>query len=252
MVGERQRQLVELLCAEKVMSIQKLADHFQVSIVTIRRDLEQLSKEGLIKRIYGGAAIVEQVLPADKIVFSGRLTAQQEEKNKVAEKALALIKEGDTVYLDTGTTVALLAQKLARLKNVTVVTNSLAVMNVLCDTSIPVYGLGGLMRGRESALSGSMTISMLQNFYFDCAFLGVGGISVEMGVTDYFFETTQLRRGVVERSKRTVLLADSTKFGKNTPAVVFPLETADVVVTDTRPEEVYVDALQKAGVSLVF
>jgi len=246
-------RMVELLRTEKIMSIQKLADTFQVSIVTIRRDLEQLAGEGLIKRIHGGAAIVEQTESSvDKILFSGRIATQREEKEQIARRALSLVNEGDTIFLDTGTTVAMLARELQEVKNITVVTNSLAVMNLLCDSEIPVYGLGGLMRGRESAFSGSVTISMLQNFYFDRAFLGVGGISLEAGVTDYFFETTQLRRAVLERSREAVLLADSQKFGKNTPAVVFPLDSVDYMVTDKKPDEIYVSALKEAGVQLLY
>lgn len=253
MVGERQKQIVELLCAQKVMTIPKLAEACGVSVITIRRDLDQLLKEGLIKKIYGGAAIVDgYVPPVDKKIYTNRLILRQSEKQMIAELASSMVKEGDTVYVDSGSTAAMLAQQFLKLRSITVVTNSLTVMNILCDTSIQVYGLGGLMSYQDASFSGNVTISVLQNFCFDCAFLGASGISLDMGVTDTSFNNIQLRQTVLTRSQKSVLLADSSKFGKIAPAVVFPIQAVDCIVTDKKPEQEFVNAINGAGVKLLY
>lgn len=256
---ERQNLIVEMLKMQKIVNAQELANHFGVSAVTIRRDLDQLVESGVAKRIYGGAVLEESAspvasplpIPLGKTVYSGRIHLRQAEKTAIAKKAAERIHDGQTVFLDCGTTTAELARQI-RDKRITVVTNSLAVMNELYGSeNVTVFSIGGLLRGNEAAFTGTIAMSVLNNFYLDCAFVGAAGVTFEGGMTEYYYDTVDLRKLVMQRSKNVVLITDSSKFGVCTFAVVDRLETLGTVITDTGISEEYADGIRQMNIELI-
>lgn len=251
---ERQNQIIDLLKTRKIVNAQELAAQYGVSVVTIRRDLDHLVECGLAERIYGGATWKQTQPAADahKPVYTGRADLQQAEKRAIARKAAELVQDGETIFLDRGTTTAELARLLKHKKRLTVVTCSLAVMNELYDCEhIMVYSVGGLLRGSEASLTGNIATSVLKNFYLNRAFIGAAGITLDGGMMEYYYDTVELRQLVMERSQQVVLLADSSKFGVRSFAVVDRLDAVDVIVTDTGLPASYAEQIGQMDVELV-
>lgn len=256
---ERQNLIIDMLKSQKLVNAQELAAHFGVSVVTIRRDLDQLVEGGIAKRIHGGAVLEENApltAPAqpavlEKTVYAGRIQMYQAEKIAIAKQAAARIHDGQTIYLDCGTTTAELAKHLHD-KHITVVTCSLAVMNELYGSnSVTLFAIGGKLRRNEAAFSGAIAMSVLNNFYLDCAFVGAAGVAFDVGITEYYYETVDLHKLVMERSKEVVLLTDSSKFGTRAFAVVDRLEALDAIITDTGISDEYADGIRKMNIDLI-
>jgi len=254
---ERQQRITDLLRTKKLVSAQELAAEFGVSIVTIRRDLDHLVSRGVAARIYGGAALAESApaesgIPPERAAYFGRTQIHRAEKAAIARRAAELVQEGETIFIDRGTTTAELARALRSKRCLTVVTSSLAVMNELCDCEhIMVYCLGGMLRGSEASLTGSIAMEALKNFYLDRAFVGAAGVTVDGGMTEYYYDTVDLRRLAMERSRQVVLMADSSKFGMRTFAVVDGLNAVDAIVTDPGIPADCASLIEQLGVSLL-
>lgn len=249
---ERQNKIIELLKRKKTVKITELAEHFRTSIITIRRDFSALEKAGLIKKIYGGAMLIEAT-PSKSVnaVFSARTETNSREKKQIAAAAAALVQNGDTIVLDIGTTCFEMAKQLKPHRDVTVLTNSLPVLNELLGTDMTVYSLGGMLRSGELALCGSLALHALNDFCVSKAFIGAGGVTLEKGLTTHNQDTARLCAAILERADEAILLADSSKFGKNTFAVIGALECVDTIITDKGILPEYADAIRERGIRLI-
>lgn len=249
---ERQNKIIELLKQEKTVKIKDLAKKFGVSIITIRRDFEILAEAGTIKKIYGGAMLPEtaHTEPVQPF-FSARIERNHRQKRQIACAAAALVRDGDTIVLDIGTTCLEVAKQLKKRSGITVLTNSLPVLWELAGTDLTVYSLGGLLRGSELSLSGSVAMNSLNDFCVNKAFIGVGGITLENGLTNHDRDNAKLCSAIIHRADQTILVADSTKFNRNAFAVIGPLECVDTIITDNGISQEYADKIQQCGVQLI-
>ncbi len=241
---ERRKQILELLLQRESVQVSQLMEQFQVSIETIRRDLEELERQQQLVRVYGGA-----ILPPGKAaepIYRERATVNYLQKQAIGRLAADLVKDGDTIAIDLGTTTLALAKALGGKKNITVLTNSLKIAVLLAENpDIRVIVPGGEARRGDLALSGSLTTRILSEFNTDYAFLGVGGLSIEQGITDYHMEEAMARRVMVEHTRNAVALLDHSKLGVVAMNQVCPLHALDIVITDDGADPSVLSHLEK-------
>lgn len=205
--SERRREIMKYLEANVTVETYTLARLFDVSQMTIRRDFEELEKRGLITSIHGGAII--NTLPT-LVSKRQQLIETGEEKRIIAKKAASLINDGDTIILDAGSSIKELAIAVTSKKELTVLTNSILVMNVLAQTGsdIKMIVLPGHFRKSSMAFFGAMTNNFLSHFRVDKAFIGVMGISANDGVTIIDMEEGCTKAKMIEVSNQSIVLAD--------------------------------------------
>ncbi len=246
---ERYRLLMQYLQEHEIIKIDEMAELFDISIETARRDLNYLEKEGSIKKIYGGATLVrkEEKEPAT----AERLTKNLAEKTAIGKKCAEFIHDGDSVLLEVGTTLLQVAKALKDKRNLTVITNSIHVVNELLETDFDIYMIGGKVRRGEGSVSGAVSIYELENFHIGKAVISAGGITLEQGISDYNIEEALVRRKVVEQAKEVILTADSSKFGHNVLAQICPISAIDLVITGEALNPEILSRFQDANVNLV-
>ena len=246
---ERYRKLMEYLQENGIIKMDTLMDMFDISIETARRDLNHLEKEGLIKKIYGGATLVEKVTrePAN----AERLASNINEKEAIGRKCAEFIEDGDSIMLEVGTTVLQIAKAVKEKKNLTVITNSLPVVQELIDTDFQLYIIGGRIRHDEGAISGAVSMFEMSSFHINKAFIGAGGITLKNGISDFDIEESLVRRKIIEQSGEVFLAADSSKFGRDVLARIAPLDSVDLIITDDKIKPSLLSEFEEAGMNVV-
>jgi DeoR/GlpR family transcriptional regulator of sugar metabolism len=230
-VEERRAKIVEMLKYERALKVSALMQTFGVSVETIRRDLEYLEDEGFLKRVYGGA--IRTGVFGEEPTYEKREVINLAAKKAIALEAAKLIENGDTVFVDIGTTCLEVAKLLSDKQNLTIITNSFMIAKEATDfPSCRVFLLGGELRKGELSVSGFLASTNINCFNADKALIGAGGITLESGVTDYHPEEAYVRRIMIERSKYCIVVADSSKFGVVAMNAVCPLDAIGVLVTD--------------------
>src|SRR5579875_823195 len=192
------------------LSVHELVRRLGVSRETVRRDLKDMQDKGLLTKVHGGA-VLNKV--GDEPSYAVRTATNREEKVAIAEAALGLVEDGDTLFMDSGTTTLELAHLLHNRRNLTVLTHSLPVAIALVERGVKVYISGGLLRPDELALSGVIANQVAGNFYVDKAFIGPDGISLHHGLTAFHVEESELRRTILTKANTVIVLADHSKFG---------------------------------------
>jgi DeoR family fructose operon transcriptional repressor len=229
---ERQATMLEHIRVSGRARIGELAALFDVTEPTIRKDLSALQDRGLVKRTHGGALAVHASIDRE---LAGRQTANRASKEAIARACLELLRDGDAVFLDSGTTVETLARALAddpRGVRLSVLTSSLGVANALAEVpTVDCVLLGGQIRRVDGSVVGDLALENLQRFTFSCAFIGVSGFS-EMGISVGSLAEAALKEAVIERASRIVVPLDRSKVGTNDFARVSELDAIDVIVMD--------------------
>lgn len=246
---ERRGQITELINRQKTVTNAELMERFGISIETVRRDLDYLEQQGILRKVYGGAVV--NVSLNSEPEYASRSRTNYEEKNAIAQEAAKLICPGDTIFLGVGTTVQAMVQYMKNIGQFTVFTNALRTAVELmeipdCTVMLP----GGQLRAKELTLSGFPAEENLLNFNVDKAFVGIGGIT-EDGITDFHIGEARLHRQLVLNARQSVALADSTKLGIRAMNNVCTLEQIDLVVTDRNADPKEVEALKKAGAKMI-
>jgi DeoR/GlpR family transcriptional regulator of sugar metabolism len=208
---DRQEQILAILKLEGAVRIAALAEAFGVTTETARRDLDELARQGLVMRTYGGATGQRSLIDEPDIAV--RRQSRVAERSRIAEHAAGLVTAGDALMIDCGSTTALFAQALAKRNlHLTVVTNCLSVATILGSSSnARVVICPGDYVAREGGIYGSEAVAFIRRYRADKAFIGAGGLTPE-GITDADSQGCWIKRAMIERSNRTVLIMDSSKF----------------------------------------
>ena len=243
------------------MCLEKLADHGEVSVselsrvagvseMTIRRDLENLEREGLLKRVHGGA--ISRVSRGYEPPFALRSGRGEDAKDRIGRLAAALVVENETLILDVGTTTLALARNLVDGAGLTVVTASLHAAQVLSvHDELRVIVTGGIARPGELSLVGDLAERAFDELHCDTVFLGAGGVDAEAGVTEFNLDDARVKRAALRSARRCVVLADATKLGKVALGAVCPLARVDVLVTDASASDEALAPLRDSGVEVL-
>lgn len=245
LTATRQAQILNSLRTDGEVTVEELAEQFGVSLSTIRRDLNALSAEGLLRRVRGGGSI-----EPDQIPFTDVERQHHPEKSRIAERAADLVAEGDVVIIDIGTTTALLARQL-RGRRITVITSSLAVIDELRDDdAVELIVLGGAVRKNYNSMIGTLTEQALAQIRATTCFLGTSGIRADGTISDTTGMEVPIKRAMIESSQRTVVLADASKFpGVGVLSVCGP-EQISAIVTNENADASTLDVLREAGVEV--
>jgi DeoR/GlpR family transcriptional regulator of sugar metabolism len=247
---ERRQHIFEDIEASGIASVRDLAHRFDVSTITIMRDLQELEQEGLIRRVHGGAISVRGA--SYEPPFIARESQYSPEKKRIAAKAVEMINDGDSIILDVGTTTLEIARALKGKRNLTVlVTNLRAALELASQAAIQVIVIGGKLRSSELSLVGHLTEQTLRSFQVDKAFIGVGGITIEHGLTEFNFEEAGTKRTMIERARERIVVADHTKFGKVMLTAVASLTAVDAIITGTEVDGEIVTRLRQVGVKVI-
>jgi len=247
----RQVRLLGIVAQEGFVSVADSAKRFGVSDMTIRRDLRRLEESGEVLRTHGGAlARPAAGARTQEPSFNQRERENQAAKSAIARAAAAMVRPGEAIALDLGTTVLEMAHALSGASGISVFTNSLRAALALADSMITTYIPGGQLRGPEMSVCGSITLSQLENYRLDRVFLGISGITSD-GVFDYSVEETEIKRLYIRQSAEVVVLADASKFDRWSLVKVAELPRIHVLVTDRLPEGLLLRALEEAGVRVV-
>lgn len=237
LTDDRQRRVHELVLAEGSVAVPGLASLFDVSEATIRRDLDVLAGQGLVRRVRGGACdpkrVAGRIRPeADADAFAVVADQESNAKRRIARRAVSLIDDGDVIALDIGTTVFAMCEHL-RERQLTVVTASLPVVRVLQDApAVDIVVLGGILRPTYESLVGVLTESCLRQIRVDKAFLGTAGVRRDGAVLDSTPSEVPVKRAMMDIANQSWLLADHTKFPGTGVLQVASISAFTGVVTD--------------------
>ncbi len=245
-VSERRRKIIELLVEGGDIPVSKISNLLEVSVVTIRNDLNSLVEEGLIVRTHGGA------LPAFHQSIVERQAKMMEEKHRIAKAAADQVNDGDKIMIIAGTTAVLMAKHLLGKRDIHIVTNSTLIFPYArINPSLHVTLVGGEFRPSAEGIVGALALKNLDQFHVKTAFLGADGFSLKTGVTSDLLETAEVGRKMAEHSERLVLLADSSKYGRAGFALIVPINRMDLIITDNNLPGKEMDLLKESGLSVV-
>ena len=247
---ERRARMIQMLQEENVLQVPELAELFDVSLATIRRDLTTLENDGYLRRVYGGAVSLRKPI-ASGDAFKIRSLEWQNEKAAIGRLAASLVEPGDTVLLDVGTTTLEVARAMKYRENITVLTNSLPILNELVDSSLNVYSLSGRMRKSEFSFVGNLISNTVHSFHISKVFIGCGGYSLEFGLTEHIYDSAQNRNFFIEQSDEAILVTDSRKFGNNAAVLVENSSMVKTIVTDSHLSEEWRRRIRAKGIRLL-
>jgi DeoR/GlpR family transcriptional regulator of sugar metabolism len=246
----RRNRIRTLIASNSSAAIRDLATQFTVSEMTIRRDLDQLESTGLLQRTHGGAITTQRL--ALEFTFGERQQQQRAAKQAIAREAVKLVRPGQRILIDNGTTTLELAALLSGLKDITVITPSLAVLSLLqFNPGIELILLGGMLRPGSPELTGALTEHCLDMLTADIAFQGADGIGLDGSVYNSDMRLARVDQKMRECSDRTFILCDSSKITHKALARNGSLRRVEALITDNRLSLAHRRTLQKAGVRVV-
>lgn len=247
---DRRDRIIHIIQSEGSVKVDELSEEFDVSTVTIRNDLEFFEKKGLINRIYGGALLRDNVYHDPSLEEKQKLNT--EEKRRIGQYATGMIKDGDSIIFDSGSTTREIALQLKEKKNITVMTNAINIALELASLpELRVMLTGGVLREKSYSLVGPEAEQTMHNYYFDKLFLGVDGIDINFGLTTSNPLEAQLNRSMIKHSNSIIVVTDSTKFGRHSFSHICGLDVVDMIITDKNISMDFEEKLKKQEVNVI-
>jgi len=245
-LSERERKILNILSEDESLSVSDLSKKFDVSAVTIRNDLSNLADKGMIVRTRGGA------VPAFHPSIIDRQKHMTEAKVRIAQTAANLIENGDTVMIGAGTTTALIAKYLLGKQDLNIVTNStLIVPYARVNPSIHLTVVGGEFRPATESLVGPITLRELEQFHVKKAFIGTDGFSAEKGLTTHLVDGAEVIKKIANHCDTIILIADSSKYGREGFVKILPLTEFDMIITDSGISLEVEQKLREQGIQVI-
>lgn len=246
---ERRRAVLDIINHDGRVLVKDLARRFETSQVTIRKDLEVLHGQGAIYRTHGGALPVRTGALLDPSLRE-KEKLHRKEKLRIGAAAARLVQEGQSVVLDSGTTTTMIARELRDFRSLTVVTNAVNIAAELAGTAVQVILTGGVLRENSFSLVGPLAEETLRRLSADVLFLGVDGFDVRYGLTTPNLLEAKVNRVMTEIARRTVVVCDSSKFGRRSLSLIAPPSKVHHTVTDSRIPKSDLRALEEAGIEV--
>jgi DeoR family galactitol utilization operon repressor len=245
-LSAREKQIIQYLTEEPSVTGQDLGRRLGVSVVTIRTDLKNLAARGFITRTHGGA------LPAFHKSILDRQAVRTDDKNRIAKAAADLVQDGDTVMIVAGTTTALIPKFLLGKGHIHIVTDStLLFPYVRSNPALSLTVVGGEFRSSTESFGGPMAIEAIARFNVKLAFLGTDGFSLERGLSTHLVEGAEMVKAMAAHADRSVLLADSSKYGRSGFVSIMPLTAVDTLISDTELDKDTAETLREQGLEVL-
>jgi len=251
---ERHEKILTLLKEKKVVKLKELASYFNISLVTIRRDVDELEKEGLIKKIYGGIMYNEEVVKYEK-THSKRASQNIELKRKIAQIAKDLVFPGETLFLDASTTVLEFAKTIVDSKeDINIITNGIYTALVFTQgKDITVNLIGGILKYSTFSLIGPSAEDNIDKLFADKTFISTKALCIEKGgMYEADMYEAEIKKKMIKNSNQVILLIDSTKWGKRSLVKSSELENINIIITDKKPSEKELKVLYELGIKVLY
>ncbi|EKO3654379.1 glucitol operon DNA-binding transcriptional repressor SrlR [Vibrio metschnikovii] len=252
-LDNRREQLLHFLRRHGKTSVNELAKIFKTSGATIRSDLRSLEEEALVIRRYGAAeACQTPLVHHEDRSMDEKQSVNLEMKCQIAQIAASLVHEGESIILDCGSTTLQMVPHFDRLASLTLMTNSMHIVNAMADleTEHTVLMPGGTYRRKSASFHGQVAEQAFQHFSFDKLFIGADGFDLKQGTTTYN-EAYQVSQAMCDAANQIIVVTDSSKFGRRSPNVVVPLEKIDILITDHRISTECVESLEHKGIRVI-
>ena len=228
---ERKEQILDILKMKRAVSVEELCQTLYTSGATIRRDLQMLEKDGMIKRTHGGAVLLEGNSTETPLVL--RENENSQKKQAISELAVTHIADGMTLFLDSSSTASFIIRQLSPFKGLKVITNGIKTASLLSEyKNIKTYCTGGIIRDNSRSLVGHAAENFISQFNADIAFMSCRGMSVDKGATDPSDEEAYVKKEYIKNSDKRILLCDTTKIGVDYFCKVAPLNEFDFIITN--------------------
>ncbi len=249
---ERLKQMEDFIDRQGECSLDTLSETFGVSKITVRRDMNALYAAGVVEKVYGGVKHRESGAPAGPLSFMQREIQNMDAKRKIGRLAAGLINEGDTVFLDSGTTTPLLMRYVGD-KTINVITNNLHVVteSVKCKNA-GLYLTGGEFIRMTNSFVGEHAVSMLDGFNITKAFIAATGVSLSAGLTNSLSQESVIKKTAMSRAELTYLLVDHSKWGVASMITFAALDGLTGVITDQAPPAEFAEILKERGTALIY
>jgi DeoR family transcriptional regulator, myo-inositol catabolism operon repressor len=247
---QRINEIENYLNINNSASVKELCDRFKVSLNTIRRDIDELHKRGIISKVYGGIVLNQET---GVVPFSTRSVYNKDEKELICEIASSLLVPGSTIYIDSGTTTIPLLKHVKPSMNITIVSNSLNVFNEASNyPGLNVISLGGLFSEKTNSFIGIAAINHLREYHIHKAFMTATAISIESGATNNSYHESEIKKVVISQSNEIVMMADNTKLSKQASLSFANLNKINAFVTDKKPDKKYIDFFNSNNIDLLY
>lgn len=248
MLPSRQKQIVDMVQEKGYVSIDLLSQHFNVTPQTIRRDINKLCQEGLLRRYHGGAGPDTSV---QNFTYSVRRSLCSEEKVRVAKLVAKHIPSHASLFLDIGTSTEEVARALLDKTGLRVITNNLNVASILStNKDFEILLAGGMVRNHDLGVTGEATIDFIKQFKVDCGVISVAGIDPDGTLIDFDYNEVRVARAIMANSRKIFLVADHTKFGRSAMVRIGHISEVNALFTDSPPPEDFSAIMDEAGVKL--
>ncbi len=244
-LNARQQQMLEQIQAEGELKITELKLRYDVTEMTIRRDLEKLEKLGDVRRTFGGVMWIGK-----DVALQVRSEAMREEKVRIGKLAAASVQPGESIFIDGGSTTLQVARSLPPLAGLTVVTNALNVAAELQNRNIPVIVTGGILRESTSSMVGPIASQTISQMVFDRAFLGASGFTPGHGFSNTNLYEAEIKRLAIRQAKQANVVMDHSKFGVKVLFSFAELGSVHRLITDQAPEAETVRQCNEAGMEI--
>ncbi|MFO3797232.1 MAG: DeoR/GlpR family DNA-binding transcription regulator [Anaerolineales bacterium] len=248
----RHQTILALLEEQGEVRVGDLCQQLGVSEMTIRRDLSELERAGLLRRVHGGAVSARG--RSYEPPFLTRANEHLAQKQRIGQLAASLVHDGDSIALDVGTTTLEVARALKEREklNLTVLTASLHIANLLANMpTIRLIVVGGILRPGELSLIGHLAERAFREFYVDKLFLGVGGLSIEAGLTEYNLEDALVKQAMIQTAKECIVVADSSKINRIAFTHIAPLNQIHTLITDSGADAGAIQQLREVGLRVL-
>lgn len=245
---DRQQKIIKRIQTMGYVSIEDLAGQFNVTPQTIRRDINALEQQGLVKRYHGGAGLSTSV---ENIGYATRQVLCLREKRTIAKMVAARIPSRASVFINIGTTTEEVAKELCKKEGLRVITNNLNVAVTLSrNPDIEIFMAGGVVRNKDCGITGHATLDFIRQFRADFCIIGISGIGKNGELLDFDYREVRVAQAIIKNSARVMLVADHTKFGRNAMVRLGELSDIDELFTDKNPAEHMIKLLKDLEVKL--
>lgn len=246
---ERRKTIKDLIKEKGELSVNEIKERFSISNVTVRNDLIYLEREGILRREFGKAVLLQKHISS---AFDIKGIPNLVEKEKIGKYAASLIKEHESILFYTGTTTLQVAKNINNIKNIIAVTNSILIAYELGrNPDIKTVIIGGLYNPETGATFGENAIQQLDDYNIDRVFLSVDGISAKNGITNDNVYEIEINRAMLEKSKEVVVVADYSKIGTLSFTKMGDIEKVDTLITDNKAPEDEIRKIEEKGVKVV-
>jgi DeoR family transcriptional regulator of aga operon len=247
---ERRSEILRLIQSEGRVHVKELSQRFRTSEVTIRQDLRGLKERGLIRRAHGGALPLPEIAAESPLLDRAQMHAG--EKGRIAAAAAALIEDGETIVLDSGTTTQEIARRIKGRQQLRVITNGVNIASELLGLrNIEVIMLGGVLRQDSFSIVGHVAEEMLNEFAADKLFMGAAACDSSFGPSTPTLDEARVNQAMVRSARRRILVADSSKFGKRSLCRIVPMHELHTVISDTGLAEHFQQQIRAAALELI-